>query len=460
MEASQSEDQIDALVEWIKDPVKFVRDVFNVEPDKWQAEALQAIAKHDRVTIRSGHGIGKSAMMSWAIIWFLCTRPTAKIPCTAPTAHQLSDVLWGELAKWNRQMHPAIKGMIEVKQDMVVRRDSPRTAFAVARTARKEQPEAFQGFHDENLLFIIDEASGVEDVIFEVGEGAMSTKGAKVLMAGNPTRTSGYFYDSHHRMREAWYAMKVSSSDAKMVDQKFIDNMKLRYGDDSNVFRVRVMGEFPSAEDDTVITLELAESAVNRDVVTSDAKVIWGLDVARFGNDKTALAKRKGNTLLEKIKSWQGKDLMQTAGLVIKEYEETPYEDRPQMILVDSIGLGSGVVDRLREQGYPVRGINVAESPSVNSEKHMRLRDELWFKARDWFATKSVKIPADDELIADLTVPKYTLTSSGKLKVEGKDEIKKRLPRSPDLADAFCLTFAVGDRKFTSRIKYKNLGIV
>jgi phage terminase large subunit len=455
-----SNDQVEAIVEWMNDPVKFVEDVFQVEPDKWQAEAMRAIATTDRVTVRSGHGIGKSACMSWVILWFLCTRPTAKVPCTAPTAHQLSDVLWGELAKWHRKMHPALRDMIEVKQDMVIRKDSPKTAFAVARTARKEQPEAFQGFHDENLLFIIDEASGVEDVIFEVGEGAMSTKGAKVFMAGNPTRTQGYFYDSHHRMREAWYAMKVSSADAKMVDEAFIKNMALRYGSDSNVFRVRVQGEFPNAEDDTVITLEMCESAIGRDVARSDAKVIWGLDVARFGDDRTALAKRCGNTLIEPIRSWQGKDLMQTAGLVVQEFENTPYEDRPQMIMVDSIGLGSGVVDRLREQGYPVRGVNVAESPSVNSEKYMRLRDELWFKARDWFASKAVCIPNQDELIGDLTVPHYSVTSGGKLKVEDKTEIKKRLPRSPDLADAFCLTFAIGDRKFSSQIRYKPLGIV
>jgi phage terminase large subunit len=330
----------------------------------------------------------------------------------------------------------------------------------VARTARVEQPEAFQGFHDENLLFIIDEASGVPDVIFEVGEGALSTKGAKVLMAGNPTRTGGYFYDSHHRMREGWYGMKVSSADAKMVDEQFIKNMALRYGDDSNVYRVRVLGEFPREDDDTVISLQLVEAAIGREVEPADGKVIWGLDVARFGNDRTALAKRQKNVLLEPIKSWQGKDLMQTTGLVVQEYEDTPFSERPQMILVDSIGLGSGVVDRLREQGYPARGINVAESSSVNTDKYMRLRDELWFKARDWFAARDCLIPEQDELIGDLTIPRYSVTSSGKLKVEGKDEIKKRLPRSPDLADAFCLTFAVGDRKFTSKIKYRNLGIV
>ena len=183
-------------------PAEFVKQVIGATPEPWQIDALNAIRDGDRVAIRSGHGVGKSAMMSWLILWWLSTRFPAKIAATAPTAHQLDDVLWGEVAKWHRSMvNPFFRDQLEVKNDRVYLKDAPNESFAVARTARKEQPEAFQGFHSDNMLFLVDEASGVEDIIFEVGEGAMSTQGAKTLMVGNPTRTSGYFYDAFHKGR-------------------------------------------------------------------------------------------------------------------------------------------------------------------------------------------------------------------------------------------------------------------
>jgi hypothetical protein len=147
--------------------------------------------------------------------------------------------------------------------------------------------------------------------------------------------------------------------------------------------------------------------------------------------------------MLEPVQWWRLPDLMQIAGTVYQEYVAA--EEKPDDICVDVIGFGAGVVDRLREMGLPVTGINVAESPSVDGAKYMRLRDELWFKARGWFEGRDVKMPADEALIGELTGVKYHITSSGKLQVEGKDEMKKRGLRSPDLADAFNLTFAASD---------------
>lgn len=454
-------DEVQALVRWRKDPVLFVEQVFQVEPDEWQKQALYGIRDNDQVAVRSGHGVGKSALMAWITLWWMLTHYPCKIAATAPTSHQLQDVLWGEIARWWGQLPPGLKSLLLVKQDRVELASNPMESFAVARTARKEQPEAFQGFHSPNMLFLVDEASGVEDIIFQVGQGAMSTHGAKTLMAGNPTRTSGYFYDAFHTMRDNWHTIKVSCTDSKMVDPSFIESMKKQWGEDSDVFRVRVLGDFPASDVNTVVPLELVEASIGREVDGNEGKIIWGLDVARFGTDRTALAKRKKNVLLEKVRQWQGKDLMQTVGLVVQEYEETDYNNRPDWIMVDSIGVGSGVVDRLRELGYPVRGINVSESPSVNDRKYERLRDELWWRAREWFESRDVKIPDQLDLIADLTTPQYEIRSSGKIKVESKTDIKKRLPRSPDLADAFCLTFAVSDRKFNSgTLKYDRKHIV
>lgn len=412
-------------------------------PEPWQAQALQDIADNDRIAIRSGHGVGKSTLLAWTILWWHTTRFPAKTPCTAPTAHQLEDILWAELAKWHRQMQQPFRDWFECKSDRFELKSAPDESFAVARTARKENPEAFQGFHSDNLLFIADEASGIDEIIFEVGQGAMSTKGAKAILTGNPTKISGYFYDCFHKARERWTRRTVSSENVERA-RGHIEDISVRYGKDSNAYRVRVLGEFPTAEDETVIGLDLVEAACERQVVASEAfRVVWGLDVARFGDDRTALAKRRGNVLLEPIKFWRQKDTMQVSGLIKSEFEGTWKDERPSEILIDVIGLGAGVVDRLTELGLPVRGINVAEQPAAK-ERYMRLRDELWFRGREWFQARDCKIPRDEALIAELTAPTYSISSGGKIIVEPKDELKKRGYSSPDLADCFLLTFAGG----------------
>jgi len=435
------------------DPVLFVEGVLDAKPEKWQREALYAVRDNDRVAIRSGHGIGKTAFLSWLILWWVLTRSPSRIACTANTASQLSDILWAEVAKWHRRMPDGLKELIEVTSAKVEL--TGQDSFAVARTARRETPEALQGFHSPNMLFLVDEASGVDDIIFEVGEGAMSTEGAKTVMTGNPTRTSGYFYEAFNKMKDSFYTMKVASQDSTQVGPKFIEDMKIKYGEDSNIFRVRVLGEWPEADDDVVIPLHLLQSAAEREQVAAETTpVVWGLDVARFGTDKSALCKRKGNVVTEPIKSWRNKDLMEMCGIILNEYETTTWSDRPVEILVDSIGLGAGVVDRLTELDLPVRGINVAESASMG-ERYGRLRDELWFLGKEWFEMRDCTIPNQEELIDDLSKPRFSFLSNGKLKVEGKDEMKRRGLNSPDLADAFCLTFASRASIATSGSRHK-----
>tara|TARA_R110000782_G_scaffold20600_2_gene55581 strand:+ start:679 stop:2079 length:1401 start_codon:yes stop_codon:yes gene_type:complete len=442
------------------DPVLFVEGVLGAKPEEWQKKALYAVRDNDRVAIRSGHGIGKTAFLSWLILWWVLTRSPSRIACTANTSSQLSDILWAEVAKWHRCMPDGLKELIEVTSAKVEL--TGQDSFAVARTARRETPEALQGFHSPNMLFLVDEASGVDNIIFEVGEGAMSTEGAKTVMTGNPTRTSGYFYEAFNKMKDSFFTMKVSSQDSTQVGPKFIEDMKVKYGEDSNIFRVRVLGEWPEADDDVVIPLHLLQSAAERDQVAADTTpVVWGLDVARFGTDKSALCKRKGNVVTEPLKSWRNKDLMEMCGIILNEYETTTWSDRPVEILIDSIGLGAGVVDRLTELDLPVRGINVAESASMG-ERYGRLRDELWFLGKEWFEARDCTIPEQEELIDDLSKPRFTFLSNGKLKVEGKDEMKRRGLNSPDLADAFCLTFASrasiaksgSKHKWTSNLSY------
>ena len=242
-------------------------------------------------------------------------------------------------------------------------------------------------------------------------------------------------------MADSWWTRTWSCIDSPLVSDEFVDEMRMRYGEDSNAFRVRVLGQWPLADDNTIIPFHLVETAQHRDVeVFEDSKIVWGLDVARFGNDATALCKRQGSVITE-VRSWRGLDLMQTCGRVVAEYNALPPSKRCSELLVDSIGLGSGVVDRLRELDLPVRGINVAESPSMG-DTYMNLRSELWFKAKAFLEERSCKIPKDDQLLSELTSIRYSFTSSGKMKAESKDEMRRRGLGSPDLADAFCLTMA------------------
>lgn len=416
------------------------------------------LANHGRVSVRSGHGVGKSALDAWSVFWYMTTHYPCKVPCTAPTSHQLKDILWAEFAKWHRRMPEALRNEFAIKssdQDLrVYLVASPEESFASGRTGRKDNPEALQGFHSDNLLFVLDEASGIDDIVFQVAEGALSTPNAKVLMTANPTRTSGYFFESHHKMRHRWHTMRVSCEDSSQVSPAYIQDMADKYGVESNIFRVRVLGDFPASDDDVLMPLDLIESAVSRDIepITSIMPV-WGLDVARFGNCRTALAKRQSNRLLEPVKSWAKRDLMEVAGLVLQEYENTPSNLMPAEILVDAIGLGAGVVDRLKELGLPVRGINVGESPS-GKDRYMRLRDELWWLGREWFESRTCQIPEDETLISQLCTLRYAISSSGKIQIERKEQLMERGVQSPDEADAFILTFAGLDRRGVVKDKY------
>jgi phage terminase large subunit len=175
----------------------------------------------------------------------------------------------GEIAKWYRTLPDPLKSLISVTSDKVFLNAAPNESFAVARTARKEKPEAFQGFHSENMLFIVDEASGVDPIIFEVGEGAMSTEGAKTLLTGNPTRTSGYFYDAFTKMKKWWITSTVSCMDSTQATTKYVEQMAEKWGKDSNVYAVRVLGEFPKDDEDAVIPRSLVEASIGRDVIVA-----------------------------------------------------------------------------------------------------------------------------------------------------------------------------------------------
>lgn len=447
----------EAILYYADHPVEFVEDIIGAKPDPEQAKILRSVAANPMTTVRSGHGVGKSTVEAWTVIWFMTTRPFPKIPCTAPTQHQLFDILWAEVSKWLRN-NPALAGELIWTKEKVYMRGYPEEWFAVARTASK--PDALQGFHADDLLFIIDEASGVADSIFEPVLGALSTPGSRLLMCGNPTQLSGFFYDSHNKNRASYSTFHIDGRKSERVPQEFVDTIIRMYGEDSDVFRVRVAGDFPLQEDDIFIPLSLVENSImtefsprkNPDIVHI------GCDVARFGDDKTVI----GYKVDEKVtlyKKRQGQDLMKTADDIILLGEELVrrYDlDTPIPVKVDDGGLGGGVVDRLRQvkrndperfwwlEVYPVKfGERIKHKHYYDSTTYMMAVVKKLLSPHDEETgqPKPVELilPDDNDLVAQLSGRKYALTESSKIKIESKKDVKKRGQPSPDEADCVLL---------------------
>ena len=427
--------------------------------DPWEIEFFRAFKRGERaISVSACHGPGKTAKAAVCIGWSILFRYPQVSVATAPTKGQLEGALMREVIKWIRELPEALQAMIEVKARSIHLRSSPDMSKFEIRTARAESPEALQGIHEDAgwVHLWVDEASGVHEKIFESAGGSMSGHNCQTVMLSNPTRTSGFFYRSQNQDKESWFTIQVGWKDSSRVSDLFEQEMAMRYGKDSNAYRVRVLGLFPLSDMDTIIPFEFIEGAQNRDIVVPpNLTEVWGLDVARYGGDLNVLVRRNNIAVLDDIEVWDKQDLMYTVNRVHNKWNATAPHERPTEILVDVIGLGAGVVDRLIELGLPTRGVNVGEGAS-STEKYTNLRTELWFDVREWLMKKDRRLPVCDincgcadrrecpksKLGAELGLLKYEYTASGKIKAESKDNVKKRGFKSPNIADAVCLTFA------------------
>lgn len=431
-------------------PVEFVKDIIGATPDDIQGEILNSVAENQLTSVRSGHGIGKSALQSWLILWFMCTRPFPKIPCTAPTKHQLHDILWAEVAKW---LNPTLKTEIEWTQEKLYMKSNPENWFAVPRTAT--QPDALQGFHAEHLLYIIDEASGVKDEVFEPVLGSLSTQDAKLIMCGNPTQLSGFFFDSHNKNRNIYKTFKVSGENSKRVSKDYIQMIIDMYGLDSDVYRVRVAGEFPKAMPDSFIQLDWVENC-SKKVSTKTyptLRIDLGVDVARYGDDETVINILFDKKYQQKQKVLHHNDTMQVTGVIVQLVEQLrqEYVGIPIHIKIDCDGLGVGVYDRLKEikqqKGWitvklyechfgGAGGKNKKEEPVEFSNS----TGLMWGLLRELLKRNEIELIYDDKQITQLSNRKYRINSDGKIELERKEEMKKRGLTSPDRGDALVLS--------------------
>lgn len=428
---------IDGLVHYIRNPVDYVRDIIGAVPTEQQAQILTALAGNRAVAAKSGHGVGKTAVMSWAILWFLPLHPFARVPVTAPTGHQLDDTLWPEVRYWLDRSAP-LRQIIEWTKTRVAVKGHEETWFSVPRSSNKA--ENLQGFHGRHVLFGVDEASGVEQEIMEVVEGALTNAGAKLLMTGNPTKLSGTFYDAFHKDRTHYETFTMSSADSSLVSPEYCERIARRYGRESDVYRVRVEGLFPRGEPDTFIRLDEVEAAINRDVAP-DGEVYIGVDPARFGDDESVICYRHGWHVYP-LRRFAGIDTSRLTGEVVRLVRgiRDGYDGRV-VVRVDDTGIGAGVTDQLRlvASDNRIEVVPVNFGGEANSE-YADYGSLMWGQIKD--ALDNLDLPRDDELIVQLTTRKYTVRPDGKIKLERKEDMKKRGVTSPDRADALALSIA------------------
>lgn len=435
----------EVIIKCAKSRVYFVKHVLQVEHiEDWQMEMLEALDSGEtKLSIRSGHGVGKTAFCSWNALHFLMFRDDVKVIVTSPSFKQMNDGLIPEVQKWLAKVPEWMRMNIESISDRIVRMPNSKNNFISFRTARKENPEALAGVHASHVLIIVDEASGVDEVVYETGQGALSTKGAIAILIGNPTKPSGFFYKTQTVLKDLWLTRKVSCMDSNRVDAEYIESQRRTYGEDSREFAVRVLGEFPESGADAVIPRAFIESAVDRDVYDEGFPLVWGIDPGR-GGDPSGFVARTDRSILE-AEELRFDNLMRLVGWVKTKWDGLPSRLRPTSIYVDVVGLGAGVYDRLNELDLPVIPVNVSEAAAM-SERYMRLRAELWYKCREWFEAYDKTIPSQlpklTQLVEELSSVEQKIMSSGKVDIESKDQMKRRGMKSPNLADALILTFA------------------
>lgn len=439
-----------AIRHFSENPYKFVTEfIEDARPTSQQGLVLNAIIPAIKarkgVVVKSGHGVGKTCCMAWIILWFMSVFPQARVIATAPTNHQLLDVLWPELAKWHNKLK-VFGPEFEWTKTAFFNKKHFKTWFGVARSAGK--PEAISGKHAENLLVMIDEASGVDQEMMEALEGTQTQMNNLIMMFGNPTQITGGFRDAFYTKSQFFTKFTFSTKEGAkerpdIINPDYALKMAAKWGEDSDIYRVRVLGEFPKAEVDTLISLGRAESAAKREAKPLEAYEVVeiGGDIARFGDDETTIYSRIGKIIREEG-MLRKRDLMTVTGFivsVIKRY----HNEKTVIVNIDDSGLGGGVTDRLKElalQGVIKADINGVNNGSSARDKdtYMNLGTEMWFYMKEWLLDG--QIPDDEELIAQLASRKYKLSSTGKNMVERKEQMKDRGLPSPDRADGSILT--------------------
>lgn len=460
-----------------KHDISFYTDI--LKEDLWEKQLLIITKIKDgfnggcpTIVVTSCHASGKTYVLGDIVNGELFPYKDSVVLTTAPTWKQVKNTLWRQIKRaYNRaerNKRPLGGSLIQTELNI------SETWYALGLST--SEPENFAGYHSERMLIVMDEASGVSDEIDEAVDGIAAGGLVVIVKIGNPTKINGHF--ARDAKRSDVVKITISCFDtpnftangiktvddltlekcqcaevvvAGLITPMWVYRLKEKYGVDSDVFRVRALGKFPKAESDTFMSIDMVQDAINR-TVTQRGLVIIGVDVARFGSDKSVVTVRQGMKVIEKF-VYEKIDTMELVGNIINDTSK--YQDK--VYNVDVIGVGAGVGDRLKEQGFKVNMVNVAEKPNekVQDDESMpnfgNLRAEAYFRTKD--ALKYLDLPEDDDWF-ELCNLKYKFDSAGRLFIESKDEMKKRGLHSPDTADSLMLTFAkdVYDKGFDAEV--------
>lgn len=435
-----------------RNPEAFLENVLGVHLWEKQLEIVRAVASSRKTVIRSCHGAGKSFSAASILLWFIFAHPRSLCVVTSASFRQLEQILWREIRTAHKHSKIKLGGkMFRTRYEI----DDDWYAIGIS----TKEPENFAGFHSENILLIADEASGIDDAIFEAMQGILSSGNAKLLLIGNPTRSSGYFHDAF--LDPDFTKIHISAFDIPNVKERrsvipgltefvWTEGMARKYGIDSDVYRIRVLGEPPAANDGSFIAVSDIEAAIDSDRDEMGEKdPVLGVDPARYGDDSTDMVERRGNKALV-FKSVYSQSVTDTAGEIIAWL----MKHKRGRANIDSIGIGGGVYDIVKDDpkvGHRVFAVNVARAPFGDEnedaeietkEQYAAQRDQGWAIVKEWLKTAILE---KHENWYQLAKPRYKYDTRGRLKIESKDDMKKRKIPSPNTADALIVSLMPGE---------------
>jgi len=450
--ATTQQIDIEAVKHYIDHPADFVEDCIfsgpisttkhNLAISTSQREILQAIANNRLVSVQSGRGVGKTCTLAWVILYWMSTRPNARVICTGPKFDQLKNTLWAEVNKW--LIGSSLTPFLAWTQERLYHKGQPANWFATYVTAKEK--ENLSGFHEEHMLFLVDEGAGLADEIFyEAILGSLTEEDNRCLVCGNPTRVSGFFYESHNKDKDMWKCLQYSSLDSPFVSKLWLKEMERKWTRNHDVYRVHVLGIPPKGNPDAFIQLEQAEAARAREV-TSEGELVLGADCARFGDDLTVVTVRHGYKVYKQEIKEKASHVANAEFIanIARKYRALLKYKGAITINIDDSGSSGGISDILVEsEAYKKDEFKVV--PVIFSTKQYEyyydVTSYMWGLLKDEIG--NIELPDDTDLIQELAGRTFT-TERGRIRIQPKSEFKKEFGHSPDRSDSLILAFAKG----------------
>jgi len=432
------------------DPVFFCRHILGIEPWSKQAEVLQALRDDDMVAVRSGHGTGKSFIASAAALWFLYSYYPAKVITTAPTWNQVRQILWSEIRRMHAMSRMPLGG--KVLEERIKLSDG---AYAVGIST--DEAERFQGFHAESVFVILDEAPGVREEIWEAAQTLLTGSVGKILAIGNPTKPTGIFYEIFNPASE-WRKIRISCLDSpnvtsgrelypRLVTRKWVERRRQEWGEDTPLYRSRVLGEFPEDEQSVLIPRHWLEGEKPK-IKRNKGQRYLGVNVAREGKDATVFLIRNEREIIY-VREEHGISTMESVGIIVRLMKEKNISE--DNVFIDDTGLGAGVTDRLRELDYEVNAV-IAAAKANNPARFINLRAEMFWRLREDLNPEKKEGPLYinnryTTLKRELCALTYEFNSGGGIKIIDKIKLRGKISGSPNHADSLALTYAGSRRR-------------